>query len=139
MLATCEAPPTELKAIWSCSLREQCKKVRDAVGSGDANKAARFAFMLGMMKAEAVHGATLLKEQNRRHKQKAKRKATAEEKERLAWELFAEFPPADIKRLGKNQVYKQIGELMAARLSLPNRVPIETVRKCLSPRKSGKD
>ena len=43
---------------------------------------------------------------------------------------------ADVKRLGKNAVRKQIGEIMQLHLGLPEPVPVETVRDYLKPKKT---
>jgi hypothetical protein len=58
-----------------------------------------------------------------------------EAKRRLAREIFSEYTPGDIKRLGgKEKVHKEIGELIAKRMDPPlsKPVPAGTVRMYLT-------
>jgi hypothetical protein len=65
------------------------------------------------------------------------RKLDADRKAQTCRALFAEYTPADVKLRGKKTVCKEVGEVAAKRLELPEPIPAETVRGYLRTKKTG--
>ncbi len=65
------------------------------------------------------------------------RKLDANRKAQTCCDLFAEYTPADVKRRGKKTVYKEVGEVAATRLELPEPIAVETERGYLRTKKTG--
>ena len=89
---------------------------------------------------EALSSAVTQKELKRRVGKQANgamRRLGANRRARACRLAFAEYTPTDLKRLGRKNVRKAVGELAATRLELPQAIPGETVRGYLKPRKTG--
>ena len=88
----------------------------------------------------ALSNAVTQKELKRRVGKQANgamRRLGASRRARACRQAFTEYTAADLKRLGKKTVCKQVGELAATRLELPEPIPVETVRSYLKARKTG--
>ena len=116
------------------------QKVRDAISSDDANLAATLAIKIGYSIGADIAMLVRRRDRPRRlGKSRANQQAKVEADRRgeMAREIFDEYSADDVKRLGKGNIEREIGEVLQRQLNLPKPVSARTVREYLRNSGSG--